>query len=171
MLAVGDEAFARSCFPRCARPRSMPDVMTPEQRSRCMSRIRSEKTGPEMRLRRALWARGVRYRIHRKLPGKPDLAFAGRRLAVFVDGCFWHGCPDHGTSPKSNQSYWGPKIERNRERDAKVSAALRAEGWTVLRFWEHEIESALDSVVNEIMAAMLVPVGRRGGCPSRPNKR
>lgn len=132
----------------------MPDVMTPEQRSRCMSRIRSEKTGPEMRLRRALWIRGVRYRLHRKLPGKPDLAFADRRLAVFVDGCFWHGCPVHGTSPKSNQSYWGPKIARNRKRDARVSAALRLEGWTVLRFWEHQIESALDAVVDEIIAAM-----------------
>lgn len=107
-----------------------------------------------MCLRRALWARGIRYRLHPKVVGKPDLAFVGRRLAIFVDGCFWHGCPVHGTSPKSNQSYWRPKIARNRERDANVSAALQLQGWTVLRFWEHQIETALDAVVDEIIGSM-----------------
>lgn len=139
----------------------MPDVMTPEQRSRCMSRIRSTKTGPEMRLRQALWARCLRYRLNRKLPGKPDLVFVGARLAVFVDGCFWHGCPVHGTSPKSNQSYWTPKIARNRERDAIVSATLQSTGWTVLRFWEHEIEDNLDGVVEAIAMARLAKQKRR----------
>ncbi|MBY3115643.1 very short patch repair endonuclease [Rhizobium laguerreae] len=131
----------------------MPDVMTPEQRSRCMSRIRATKTKPEMRLRKALWTQGLRYRVNRKLPGKPDLVFVGARLAVFVDGCFWHGCPIHGKSPKSNQSYWTPKIARNRERDVIVSAALQSAGWTVLRFWEHEIEADLGGVVETIAVA------------------
>jgi DNA mismatch endonuclease (patch repair protein) len=129
----------------------MPDVMTPTQRSRCMSRIRSSATKPELALRRALWAMGVRYRLKSKLPGKPDIIFTRPRLAVFVDGCFWHGCPIHGTRPKSNSEYWNPKIERNQLRDAEVREKLEALGWRVLRFWDHDLKQDLDAVVRQVL--------------------
>lgn len=101
-------------------------------------------TAPEMSLRRHLHAMGVRYRVgHRiELPGrravKPDLAWRRRRLAVFVDGCFWHACPHHGRPPKSNTDYWIPKLAANQRRDYEQTAALVGLGWTVMRFWEHE---------------------------------
>ncbi len=127
------------------------DMMTPDQRSRCMSRIRGKNTKPEIMLRRALWKRGYRYRIHHKLPGRPDLAFPGKEIAVFIDGCFWHGCPEHAVSPKSNADFWRKKIQGNIDRDAKVTAELEKAGWKVLRFWEHEVNHTLDSVVSRVM--------------------
>lgn len=117
------------------------DVMTPAQRSRCMSRIKGRNTGPELCLRRALWIKGYRYRLKVSLLGQPDLVFVGKRLVIFVDGCFWHGCPDHGVRPKSNQQFWHTKIRGNIERDARVTASLEAQGWRVLRVWEHDIEA------------------------------
>ncbi|MET0084739.1 MAG: very short patch repair endonuclease [Sedimenticola sp.] len=124
--------------------------MTPEQRSRCMSKIKGKDTKPELLLRKALWKKGLRYRIHYKLPGRPDIAFVGKRLAIFVDGCFWHGCPEHGVSPKSRSEFWKKKLERNRERDKEVNEALAEDGWLVMRFWEHEIMDDLPSVVRKI---------------------
>ena len=126
------------------------DVMTPEQRSRCMSRIRGKNTGPEMLLRKALWSRGLRYRIHYKITGSPDIVFPGKKIAIFVDGCFWHGCPEHGSRPKKNSEFWEKKISKNRSRDQKVTKELSASGWHVLRFWEHEIKNDLDSVIQKI---------------------
>jgi DNA mismatch endonuclease (patch repair protein) len=117
------------------------DVLTPRQRSHCMSRIRGKNTKPEMTLRRALWSAGLRYRLHHGVPGRPDIAFPGSRVAVFCDGCFWHGCPIHSVSPKTNASFWKTKIGKNRARDERVAATLRAEGWKVIRFWEHEIKN------------------------------
>jgi DNA mismatch endonuclease (patch repair protein) len=113
--------------------------MTPLQRSRCMSKIRSKNTKPELALRRALFARGLRFRTRMPLLGRPDIIFTKAKLVVFVDGCFWHGCPIHGTMPKSNQDYWSAKLARNRARDAETTAALEREGWCVLRHWAHEI--------------------------------
>ena len=130
----------------------MVDTMTPEQRSRCISRIRGQDTRPEMALRRALWRAGLRFRVGEKLPGRPDICFTRAKLAVFVDGCFWHGCPVHGTRPKSNAGYWNPKIEGNRARDAKVLALLSEIGWKGLRFWEHEVKDNTGSVVVAITA-------------------
>lgn len=130
----------------------MVDSMTPAQRSSCMSRIRSKDTKPEITLRRALFARGLRFRTSVRLRGKPDVVFTKARLAVFVDGCFWHGCPTHGTRPKSNTGYWNPKIETNMERDRTITAALKAEGWRVLRYWDHDIKDHLGKVVAEIEA-------------------
>lgn len=106
-----------------------------------MSRIRKTDTKPELLLRRALFALGARgWRLRAKLPGTPDLVFSRARLAVFVDGCFWHACPRCAIpSPRSNQAYWGPKIERNVARDARVKRELRALGWQVLRLWEHQV--------------------------------
>ena len=97
-----------------------------------------------------LWKRGLRYRIKSKLPGKPDILFPSCKLAIFVDGCFWHNCPIHGEIPKTNTSFWKKKIERNVERDKEVNALLQSQGWSVLRVWEHVINDSLDSVILEI---------------------
>ena len=132
----------------------MTDVMTPEQRRRCMSRIRGRDTGPELRLRRALWARGLRYRVSYKLPGRPDIAFVSSRVAVFVDGCFWHGCPDHGVRPKTNTTFWDNKLEENRVRDVRVAEELENQKWKVIRFWEHQIMDDLDAVVDAVLKAI-----------------
>jgi DNA mismatch endonuclease (patch repair protein) len=119
-----------------------------------MSRIRSQETSPEMLLRKALWTAGLRYRLKNKLPGKPDIIFPSAKVAVFVDGCFWHGCPLHGKVPKSNQSFWVKKFTRNIVRDLAASSALSASGWLELRFWEHEIEKELVSCVFRVLQAV-----------------
>lgn len=125
------------------------DKLTPERRSANMRAIRSAGMKPEMVVRRVAYALGYRYRLHRKdLPGKPDLAFIGRRKAIFVHGCFWHQHPDcrEGRPPKSNSGYWGPKLARNIERDAENVRRLRELGWTVLTIWECETERHDDLV-------------------------
>jgi DNA mismatch endonuclease, patch repair protein len=110
--------------------------------SRRMSRQRTRDTEPEMLLRRELHRRGLRYRVDAALPGLPrrraDVLFTRARVAVFVDGCFWHGCPEHKTAPASNGAWWATKLARNIERDRETDAHLRSFGWTVLRVWEHE---------------------------------
>jgi DNA mismatch endonuclease, patch repair protein len=133
----------------------MADSWTPEVRSRLMSRVRTRDTAPEIALRRALWASGIRgWRLHPKdLPGRPDLAFRRACLAVFVDGAFWHGHPDyyHGQSG----AFWDAKIARNRKRDQDVSAALGELGWTVLRLWDFEIDASPEECairVRELLA-------------------
>jgi DNA mismatch endonuclease (patch repair protein) len=125
---------------RAARA-GMPTRETPEERSRIMRAVPSKNTSAELLLRKALSAAGVRgYRTHcSKLPGCPDLAFGRARLAVFVDGCFWHGCPRCYRAPSSNRTYWKMKVQRNRDRDARVAAECRKSGWRVIRVWEHEI--------------------------------
>ena len=133
----------------------MVDFLSKATRSRVMARIRSRDTSPELALRRALYAAGVRgWRCHAKqLPGKPDLAFTRWRIAVFVDGCFWHGHPDFFTPGKSG-AYWDSKIARTKERDAAANAALAAAGWTVLRFWDFEIERDVLGCVEHVLAAL-----------------
>src|SRR4051794_31525917 len=111
------------------------DSLTKAQRSERMSRVRQRGTDLEHRLRSALRVKGLRYRANVKLPGTPDIAIANGKIAVFVDGCFWHGCPQHGTMPKTNRTFWRKKIIRNRERDAEVDAALRNLGWIAVRVW------------------------------------
>ena len=107
-----------------------------------MRRQRSRDTQPEVALRRSLFAMGKRYRVHYPVPGMPrraiDIAFTRARLAVFVDGCFWHSCPQHATSPTNNAEWWATKLERNRQRDAESDEHLQSLGWTVVRVWEHE---------------------------------
>ena len=124
--------------------------MTRSNRSALMSRVKTQDTAPEMTLRRALWAAGLRgWRLHpRQVPGRPDLAWIGRRIAVFVDGAFWHGHPDYywGQSGK----FWDEKIDRNRNRDVKVNKELRDAGWTVLRFWDFEIDRDEESCVRAV---------------------
>ncbi|HEY4198096.1 MAG TPA: very short patch repair endonuclease [Mucilaginibacter sp.] len=126
------------------------DILTKEQRSYNMSRIRGKDTTPEIRLRKNLWNLGLRYRIHYKLPGRPDIVFPGRKLVVFVDGCFWHGCPKHGVRPKTNSSFWNKKIQGNIERDTRIKQELEDMGWTVLRFWEHDIASNLSKIIKKL---------------------
>lgn len=132
----------------------MADPLTPERRSALMARVRTKDTKPEVALRQALWAAGVRgWRLHRRdLPGRPDLAFVGRRVAVFVDGAFWHGHPDYyrGQSGK----FWDDKIAANRARDARVDGDLRARGWTVVRIWDFEVERELGVCVDRVRAAL-----------------
>jgi DNA mismatch endonuclease (patch repair protein) len=118
-----------------------------------MSRIRGRNTRPELALRRALFVAGARgYRVHANLPGRPDVVFTRVRLAVFVDGCFWHGCKKCGIpTPRTNRSYWGPKLERNRARDRRTNRKLRVSGWSVLRFWEHQVAADPEACAARVM--------------------
>jgi DNA mismatch endonuclease (patch repair protein) len=120
-----------------------------------MSRIRRRDTKPERLIRKALWARGLRgYRLDdRRLPGRPDLAWTRKRVAVFIDGAFWHGHPSAFTRGKSG-AYWDEKIARNMERDRASDAALRERGWVVLRFWDFEIAKECERCVAEIQSAL-----------------
>ncbi|MCG8066284.1 MAG: very short patch repair endonuclease [Candidatus Thiodiazotropha taylori] len=133
----------------------MADVLTKVQRSHCMAQIKRTDTKPEIILRRELWSRGYRYRLKNSLTGKPDLVFTKQKVAIFVDGCFWHKCPEHFVMPASNREFWATKINKNVKRDHAVSSALSREGWRVLRFWEHEIESDVASVVVAIVYALI----------------
>lgn len=141
------------------------DNTDPATRSAVMSRIRSRDTKPEMAVRRALHAAGLRYQLHRKeLPGRPDLVFPGRRIALFVHGCFWH---QHGCrlshAPASRLEYWGPKLRRNQERDGKNVEALAATGWRVLQIWECEtrVPASLAKLAKEIIASPLLHRNQR----------
>ncbi len=112
-----------------------------EETSRRMRATGQRDTGPELALRSAVHRRGLRYRVVLPVPGRPrrsiDVAFPRSRLAVFVDGCFWHGCPEHGTAPRSNAWWWEEKLTTNRARDQDTGSALQEAGWRVLRLWEH----------------------------------
>jgi len=119
-----------------------------------MSRVKSKDSGAELSLRSALHAAGLRYRLHRRVEGVTvDLVFVGPKVAVFVDGCFWHGCPKHATYPKSNQGYWLPKLEENKERDKRQTARLRKAGWRVIRVWEHDCLPPTPRVIARIVDA------------------
>jgi DNA mismatch endonuclease (patch repair protein) len=119
----------------------MPDVFTKSKRSIVMAAIRSKgNKDTELKLAAIFRKFGITgWRRHYKVLGRPDFVFLRNRVAIFVDGCFWHGCPKHGRRPESNMSYWGPKLERNRKRDRKISKLLRSSGWRVLRIWEHRL--------------------------------
>ena len=119
---------------------------------------RRRDTRPEVALRRELHRRGLRYRVdYSPLPGlrcRVDLAFTRARVAVFVDGCFWHSCPEHGTRPRTNSDYWEAKLALNRARDARNNEALGLSGWRVVRVWEHEDhKAAADRIVDALTAA------------------
>jgi DNA mismatch endonuclease (patch repair protein) len=123
----------------------MTDVFSAEKRSAVMARVKGRDTGPELIVRRLLWRLGARYRLDRRdLPGRPDIVLPGRRLAIFVHGCFWHGhdCARGGRVPKANRPYWTAKIGRNRARDIETGAALAALGWRVEVVWECELKDA-----------------------------
>ncbi|MFE1914454.1 very short patch repair endonuclease [Streptomyces anandii] len=107
-----------------------------------MSRQSSRDTAPEVAVRRLLHASGLRYRVNVPVPGMPrrtiDIVFGKYKIAIFMDGCFWHGCPEHATHPKANSEWWRKKLDRNMSRDVETTGHLAEAGWTVLRFWEHE---------------------------------
>jgi DNA mismatch endonuclease (patch repair protein) len=134
------------------------DVYPPEKRSAVMRRVKGKDTSPELWVRKALTRLGARYRLHRAdLPGKPDIAMPGRRLALFVHGCFWHGhdCARGSRVPKQNRDYWVGKVERNRARDAKTREALAALGWRVETIWECELKdkAALAGRLREMLGS------------------
>ena len=130
------------------------DVLTPAQRSLCMSRIRGRDTKPEMLIRRGLFARGFRYRLHSgTLPGRPDLVFPARRAVIFVHGCFWHA---HDcvlfTLPATRRAFWEQKLGANRERDAAAITALESGGWRVLVIWECAMKGRMSLTLDTVLA-------------------
>ncbi|MYC47086.1 MAG: very short patch repair endonuclease [Chloroflexi bacterium] len=132
----------------------MPDHLNPRDRSRLMSRIRSKDTGIEIAVRKTVFKRGLRYRIHAKdLPGKPDLVFRKARVAVFVDGDFWHGWRFSDWQHKL-KPYWAKKIEGNKLRDQRNFAELQRRGWLVVRVWGHEVLADVECVADRIEAAV-----------------
>ena len=120
-----------------------------------MSSQAKRDTACELRIRSLLFARGHRYRVHLPVPGNArrriDIAFPRRKVAVFVDGCWWHGCPEHGHEARSNTDWWRRKIQRNRERDAETDHLLGQQGWTVLRIWEHTTPEEAVGLVEETL--------------------
>lgn len=123
-----------------------------------MSRIRPRNTKPERQLRSALWAAGLRFRIHAATPvGRPDVVFPGRKLAVFIDGCFWHGCPLHYVRPRSRTEHWETKLRVNVDRDRSQTLELERLGWRVVRVWEHAVYEDLPEVVQQIREALETP--------------
>ncbi|WP_328683051.1 very short patch repair endonuclease [Streptomyces sp. NBC_00343] len=135
----------------------MPDVVPSSAAvSARMSRQNSRDTAPEVAVRRLLHAEGLRYRVNVPVPGIPrrtiDIVFPKAKIAIFMDGCFWHGCPEHATQPKSNAEWWRAKLDKNMARDQETTEHLRTTGWTVLRYWEHEVPNA---VAKEVKSAVL----------------
>jgi DNA mismatch endonuclease (patch repair protein) len=133
----------------------MPSMPTSPSVSARMSRQASRDTAQELALRRLLHSHGLRYRVHVPVPGMPrrtmDIAFGKLRIAIFLDGCFWHGCPEHATRPKTNSERWRTKLDRNIARDRETTEHLEALGWTVLRYWEHE---EVDEIASWVEAAV-----------------
>lgn len=139
------------------------DNRTPEERHKNMSAVRSTNTQPELRLRKGLWRAGLRYFTSRgwksltgvSLPGSPDIVFPSARLVVFVDGCFWHGCPVHYQAPAERQEFWAHKLAINMERDKRANEELTHSGWKVIRIWEHDLSrknlaETLSTLIEEI---------------------
>ena len=150
--AVAQPAVSKSAVEAALKGKTYPFVTDPGRAKNMRSNRRAD-TKPELALRSALHAMGYRYRKDFRLDlplrrVRPDIAFTARKVAVFVDGCFWHACPDHGSKPKNNEWYWSPKLTKNVERDRAADAALEQAGWTVVRLWEHvPIADAIAQVV------------------------
>lgn len=124
-------------------------------RSEQMSRIRGRNTSPELLLRRELWRRGARYRLHSNTPGgRADVVFPRDKIAVFVDGCFWHGCPDHYVRPRTQFEFWAKKLRDNVQRDIGQMHSLESAGWVAVRFWEHEVAVAPGQCAARVLAIM-----------------
>jgi DNA mismatch endonuclease, patch repair protein len=137
-------------------------MFTKEKRSQVMAAIRSKRNAStEEVLARLLRRHKIcGWRRHGPIAGRPDFVFPKKRLAIFVDGCFWHGCPKHGNTPKSNEGYWGPKLKRNMKRDRSNSRTLRQKGWRVLRVWEHALASPV-RLLNRIRYLLDQTTGRK----------
>lgn len=133
-----------------------------------MQRMPRSSTGPETLIRKELHRRGLRFRINlRELPGRPDIVFTSVHIAVFVDGCFWHSCPDHGILPKNNREWWRNKLARNVERDREKDVQLAQMGWVVVHVWEHEQPSAAADAIEEVWRSAHDNAARRPGRRSR----
>lgn len=152
-----------------ARPQHVPahPGSSSEAVSLRMGSAARRDTGAELALRRALHSRGLRYRVTYPVPGQRrrtiDVAFTRAKVAVFVDGCFWHGCPEHGTMPRSNSEWWTTKLAANHARDRDTDRVLEAQGWTVVRVWEHESpDLAAMRVVDIVNTATTEDVRRAG---------
>jgi len=131
----------------------MPDKFSKEVRSKIMSKIRGKDTSPEILLRKALFRKGYRYSLKKRfkeLNCRPDIVLVSRRICIFVDGCFWHGCPRCYRAPKSNRRYWLPKIRENIKRDRRQDAYLKKNGWRVIRVWEHDVDKNIDRLIKKI---------------------
>lgn len=141
-----------------AKPTAESAIVSAQMRAQ-----RVTDTEAELAVRRALHSAGLRYRKHYPVPGRPrrsiDIAFPGKRIAIFIDGCFWHGCGIHGSVPKSNRAWWQAKLDENRRRDRDTTEVLVEQGWTVLRFWEHDAPS---DVAAAVASALASSAGGRG---------
>ena len=131
----------------------MPDKITKTQRSYIMSQIRGTRTKPELIVKENIDGRKLRYQP-KGIPERPDFANKSKKIALFIDGCFWHKCPRCYKPPKSNKKYWKEKVERNTKRDRYVNRKMKKEGWTVIRFWEHQVkenELHITKKINELL--------------------
>lgn len=135
------------------------DKFSRRTRSRIMQSIKSKDTKPEIFLRKALWKNNYRYRLHYGKE-KIDIAFPSKRLGLFVDGCFWHQCPKHSHLPKSNKSYWLPKMEKNIKRAKEKDKRLKDDGWKIIHVWEHELTN-IDNVMKKISKTFNTYCGKR----------
>ena len=126
------------------------DIFSKKARSKIMSAIRSKHTSPEIAFRKALRSRRIAYRLHYGKE-KIDIAIPSKKLAIFIDGCFWHGCPRHSSKPKTNRAYWLPKLRKNKLRDKAKTAKLKAAGWKVMRFWEHDVKKRLEWCIEKVV--------------------
>lgn len=142
----------------------MPDVFDPAARSAVMRRVKGRDTGPELKVRRLLTRLGARYRLHRAdLPGRPDIVLPGRRLAIFIHGCFWHGhdCARGSRVPQARRDYWTAKVAGNRARDARNLADLSGAGWRVETIWECALKARALPVLEERLKALLAETAPR----------
>lgn len=138
----------------------MADVLNKKQRSYNMSRIHSKNTSPEIALRKRLYLGGLRgYRLHYDVPGQPDVAYPREKVAIFVDGCFWHMCPECFIKPSTRKDFWIKKIRMNANRDRRIDRELSSMGWKVVRFWEHEVKYNLNRCYQKIA----ITLGKRCG--------
>lgn len=129
----------------------MTDRITREQRSQVMKSIKAQSI-LENEVSKALWHKGVRFRKNvRSLFGNPDISIKKYKIVIFIDSCFWHACPIHGNTPKSNTDFWSDKLKRNKERDLEVNAYYKDKGWSVIRIWEHELKDDFDGVIEKLI--------------------
>ncbi|WP_053375553.1 very short patch repair endonuclease [Paenibacillus sp. FJAT-27812] len=144
----------------------MTDNLSPEDRTKNMSAIRSSRTKIEDKVCSELWSRGYRFRRNVSgLFGKPDIAIKKYKLVIFIDSCYWHGCEIHGNMPKSNQEYWLKKLKRNKERDNEVTNYYQNRGWSIMRIWEHQLKrDSFDKTIS-VLCSFVDKAKRQGLSP------
>jgi DNA mismatch endonuclease (patch repair protein) len=129
------------------------DKFSSELRSKTMKAVHSKRTKLEDSVIKELWSRGLRFRRNvSSLPGKPDIALKKKKIVLFIDSCFWHGCPEHCRFPQTNIDYWHNKITRTQERDKRITDYYKNNNWTVIRVWEHDLKTDFDSTINKLVS-------------------